>query len=169
MSENHITIPARHITAGDEFWGWKVFSLKNLPDGSREFNICIPYTSITQTITVKADQLDNVTYPVNKRGDTHSPNQRNKALGLPLEEPPVYVEPKPIAVYPAGTRISDVHHFDRGIKVVFHCPTHPHKTYMSKDPYSSSWFLTAASDQPDCTCPTGDHVVSIDYKPTRNG
>jgi len=167
MSENIITIPARHITAGDHFWGWVVFSLKNLPDGGREFNLCIPRTTTTQTITVKADQLDSVSYPVSQRGDSHAPNRRNELLGLPREEPPVYVEPEPIAVYPAGTKIGAVRHWDRGQKVVFHCPTHPHKTYMSKDPYFSNWFSSTPGE--GCQCSIHEYVVSIDYKPTRNG
>jgi hypothetical protein len=168
MSENHITIPARHITAGDHFWGWVVFSLRNLPDGSREFHIIVPYTAISQTLTVKADQLDNVTYPVTKRGDTHSPNRRNEALGLPLEEPPVYVEPKPIAHYPKGTPIGEVHHFDRGQKVSIECKNHPGKVYWSKDPYTSSWFSNP-DGVAECRCSTNDYLVAADYNPTRNG
>jgi len=169
MSENTITIPARHITAGDHFWGWVVSQFKNLPDGGREFRLVWPHTATHCTITVLEHQLDRVSFPVSQRGDSHSPNRRNEILGLPLEEPPVYVAPEPIAEYPAGTRIADVHHFDRGQKVVFHCPKHPHKTYMSKDPYGSSWFPTSPGGGENCACPTGEHVVSIDYKPTRNG
>ena len=79
--------------------------------------------------------------------------------------------PQPIAVYPVGTRIGDVKHFDRGQKVVFHCPKHPARHWASKDPFSSSWFDAGKEfgDLEECDCNTRDYVVKFEYKPTRNG
>lgn len=73
---------------------------------------------------------------------------------------------KAIPVYPVGTRIGDVKHFDRGMKVAFHCPKHPKNVFSSKDPFSSSWF---GEGVPICDCNTRDYVVFSEYKPTRNG
>jgi hypothetical protein len=43
-------------------------------------------------------------------------------------------------LYPIGTNISDITHFDRGIKVYFGCKEHPQYEYMSKEPCVSQWF-----------------------------
>lgn len=45
-----------------------------------------------------------------------------------------------MALIPAGTLISDMIYFDRGIKVLFACKHHPQYWYMSKQPSCSNWF-----------------------------
>jgi hypothetical protein len=85
---------------------------------------------------------------------------------------------EPIAVYPAGTPIKDVQHFDRGTKVIIRCKEHPQWLYASKDPYVSNWFpadrVTADAEcrgTVDCihTLNSGTYEVAVDYKPTRDG
>lgn len=166
-----VNIPARHIRAGDHFNGFVVHTTRNMVDGSRRFHMVIPLTNHTMSIQVDEHALDAISFPVDKRGDDHDPNPRNALLGLPpvVREP--YVAPEPIAVYPVGTLVRNVREFDRGQKVVFACPQHL-EVFASKDPYSSSWFpATAASKQcpRDCEIGTGDHVLTEEYKPTRNG
>jgi hypothetical protein len=121
------------------------------------------------TVTIKEKDLDAIAFPLTKRGDDFAPNPRNAKLGLPPVTPKPYVAPEPIATYPAGTRISDVEHFDRSMKVVFYCPDHPQNVFASKDPYVSHWFLVEGEwCAMDCLAQVGDHIVHTDYKPTRN-
>ena len=172
MTQEPINIPARHITAGDHAWGFVISTTRNLPDGSREFTFVVPFQTTSMKGTVEARFLDTLSFPVTKRGDDYSPNRRNALLGLPPVEPKPYVAPEPIAIYPAGTRISDVEHFDRSMKVQFHCPDHPQNKFASKDPYVSHWFPATYDGTwcpEDCVAQVGDHVVSEDYKPTRDG
>lgn len=169
---NPLMVPARYITSGDHFWGFSVFSIKYERYWTG-ISLCIPGTTHTQTINIKRADLDAIIYPVTKRGDSYSPKARNTNLGQPLEKdaPAPYVAPEPVAVYPVGTRIGDVKHFDRGQKVVFHCPKHPARHWASKDPFSSSWFDAGKEfgDLEECDCNTSDYVVKFEYKPTRNG
>lgn len=73
---------------------------------------------------------------------------------------------------PIGARVLDIPVFDRSRKVVFHCPDHPGAVYVSKNPYSSTWF--PASDDiprcpPECRTTAGNQIVALPYTPTRNG
>jgi len=43
-------------------------------------------------------------------------------------------------IYPKGTNISEIRHFDRSTKVTFACSEHMEIHYRSKDPFSSNWF-----------------------------
>jgi len=87
---------------------------------------------------------------------------------------------EPIAVYPAGTPIEDVRHFDRGDKVIIRCKDHPQWLYASKDPYVSQWFpadrATVEAQQQglldECQHTLrqrGQYEVAVEYKPTRDG
>ena len=169
---NPLMVPARLVTGGDHIYGMSVYQTRNL-EGGIEINACIPRTTHSHSIRVSAEDADAVVYPVTKRGDSHSPAARNQALGMPVgrDAPPPYVAPEPVAVYPVGTRIGDVKHFDRGQKVTFHCPKHPVKHFASKDPFSSTWFDAGKEfgDMVDCDCNTRDFVIKYEYKPTRNG
>jgi hypothetical protein len=150
--------------------GYVVSEWQRLEDGGSQFKLVVPYTTHFITIVIREKDLDDIKFELTKRGDDYSPNRRNEILGLPLVPPPVYVEPEPIAIYPAGTRISDVHHFDRSMKVAFHCCDHPQNVFLSKDPYVSNWFKLEGAWCPDgCVAQVGDHIVHTDYKPTRNG
>ena len=166
--ENPLMVPARLITSGDHFWGMSVPQTRNMVGGDKMITMIIPRTAHGQTLIVEADALDEIYYPVTKRGDSHSPAARNIALGVPVEKdaPAPYVAPEPVAVYPVGTRIGDVEHFDRGMKVAFHCPRHPTNVFYSKDPFSSRWF---GEGDLICECNTRDYVTTHEYKPTRNG
>lgn len=75
-----------------------------------------------------------------------------------------------MATYPAGTKLTEISHFDRSTKVLFHCPTHPEYKFRSKDPFVSAIFpgdaaTSAAEFQmvKFCQCPIGDHVTSEPY------
>ena len=164
-----IQIPARYIVAGDFIGGLIVSSIRNLPEGDREFKLVTPGTTHVAVVRVEEKDLRGILFPVTKRGDDYNPNPRNALLGLPLSRPVQHPEPAPIAVYPAGTRVGNVRDFDRSMKVLFHCPDHPGVVYMSKDPFVSTWFVVEASGACDCHRPTGDYIVHEDYKPTRNG
>lgn len=170
-----ILVPARHLHTGDHVWGYVVSEIRRFPgiDGVTthhlEFKFVVPFTTHSMTVTVQAKDENGILFPVTKRGDDHNPNPRNALLGLPLTPPKQYVTPQPIAVYPAGTEMSDVKHFDRSMKVLFHCPNHPEAVYASKDPYVSNWFSAAGSGVCNCHIPTGDYIVHEDYKPTRDG
>ena len=170
-SEILLTVPARHLTAGDSTHGFSVSHSQSFPDGSREFRFVVPYTTHSITVLVAAKDLDGVSFPLTKRGDAHSPSERNKALGLPEDlHRPVYTQPEPIAVYPAGTKIGDVKHFDRSQHIHFRCPLHPEARYSSKDPFVSSWFSAPfPEDHEGCSAGVGDYIVTSEYLPTRNG
>ncbi len=172
-TEETPTIPARLITPGDHFWGYVVSQTRNVWDGSREFKLVMPITTHSQMITIREQDLDFVTYPVTKRGDDYSPNARNAALGLPPVPLQVYVKPDAIASYPVGTKVKDIKHFDRSMKVAFVCPDHPASAWVSKDPFSSSIFPQFSDGfddcQPGCKIALGDYVVTHEYLPTRNG
>lgn len=170
MNDIILTVPARYLRAGDHTLGFAVSSTQEHEDGSREFRFVVPYKAHSMMVRVEEKDLDGVTFPLTMRGDDYSPNARNELLGLPPVPPKVYVAPEPIAIYPAGTRISAVDHYDRSMKVSFHCPDHPNNVFMSKDPYVSHWFLLSGDWCPDgCVAQVGDHIVHEDYKPTRNG
>lgn len=163
-----LTVPARYLETGDHTAGFTIYQMHNFPDGSKEIGFLVPGTTHKMTGLIDAKDLDAVLFPLTKRGDAHRPSARNLALGLPEDlHRPVYnhTPPEPIAVYPAGTRVGDIKHFDRGMKVSFHCPKHPQNHFYSKDPFVSSWFGEGAA----CSCPTSEYVVSSDYLPTRNG
>jgi hypothetical protein len=81
-----------------------------------------------------------------------------------------------IASYPAGTPLAEVEHFDRSMKIAFHCPEHPSTTWMSKDPWLSRWFpdvpLGAVYEvcrEAACEVPLRNWTLVRDYRPTRNG
>lgn len=167
-----LTVPARLLETGDHTAGFTIYQMHNFPDGSKEIGFLVPGTTHKMTGLIDAKDLDAVLFPLTKRGDAHRPSARNLALGLPedLHRPGYnHTPPEPIAVYPAGTRVGDIKHFDRGMKVVFECPLH-HVRYYSKDPYVSNWFGGghATADLP-CEVQTGDYLVAEDYLPTRNG
>lgn len=73
--------------------------------------------------------------------------------------------------HPAGTPVSLISGFDRSTKVAFQCPKHPEGgTWMSKDPFASSWFPAAGTDEltaSPCDCPTREHVTVGEYTSTR--
>lgn len=77
------------------------------------------------------------------------------------------------SITPAGAKVSEVPGFDRSQKVHFHCPTHPGKKWVSKDPYSSTWFPAGPYDADAVACHCADKfhtdsfVVSQDYITTR--
>lgn len=178
MTDILLTVPARHLIPGDHTAGFVVSTKHVVPgiDGTTThhvlFTFVVPFTTHSMEVKVLEKDLDAISFPLTQRGDDYSPNARNAALGLPPVPPPVYVEPEPIAVYPAGTRLAEIEHFDRGIKLVFQCPRHKEcegKRYMSKDPYVSSWFSCGDYSPTDCMTPTNEYVLSEDYKPTRNG
>lgn len=165
-----LQIPALLITCGDHINGHSVMTIQTDQEGTRTFTLVVPYTTHTYKVAVLFKDLEAVSFPVTKRGDSYSPNTRNAALGLPLEAPKPYVEPEPIAVYQAGTKMSDVRHFDRSVHVQFRCPLHPESRYSSKDPYVSSWFAGQGMEcPPECTARADDMIVTADYLPTRNG
>lgn len=175
--ETILTVTARHLQPGDHTMGMVVSSLSNYPDGSKEFKLVVPFTVHTMLVSVKEKDLDAVKFDLTKRGDTHNTAPRNKALGLPLElHQTVYKQThvEPVATYPVGTKVQDIKHFDRSMKVAFACPAHPKSAWVSKDPYSSSHF-PQSDETVDCTghrqckIPVGDYVVTHEYKPTRNG
>lgn len=164
-----LTVPARHLTTGDYFNGMTVMSIDRFVGKHCNFTLVIPHTTHTMVVSVQEKDLDAISFPLTKRGDDYSPNARNAALGLPPVTPVVtFTRPEPVAVYPAGTLMKHVKHFDRSIKVNFHCPTHPGNVWCSKDPYSSSWFSVQGTGC-ECIHHVGDYIVSTDYKPTRNG
>lgn len=167
-----LTVPARHLQPGDHTAGFVVSQSRNFPDGTREFRLVVPYTAHHMTVTVREQDLDAVSFPLTKRGDDYSPNARNAALGLPPVPEKVYVAPEPVAVYPEGTQVQDIEHFDRSMKLVFRCPVHHDcegKTFFSKDPYVSSWFSAGDYSPSDCDTPTDKYVLAQEYRPTRNG
>ncbi|UKH48323.1 hypothetical protein SEA_LILMAC1015_37 [Arthrobacter phage Lilmac1015] len=85
---------------------------------------------------------------------------------------PRNINPDPIAVYPAGTRIDSIRIYDRSTKVAFTCSEHPGgPVWVSKDPRISSWFVRTAEDESkhDCGCKTNKMVTASEYAPTRNG
>lgn len=167
-----LTVPARHLQPGDHTAGFVVSSQSNFPDGSREYKFVVPSTSAYITVLVQERHLDSVSFPLTKRGDDYSPNARNAALGLPPVPPKVYVAPEPVAVYPVGTRVADIHHFDRSMHLQFQCPRHGEcsgRIYSSKDPYVSSWFSQGDYSPSDCATPTNEYVLVAEYRPTRNG
>lgn len=165
-----LTVPARHLQCGDHFNGMVVSQWQRI-EGRYQWTLAVPYTTHIMKLEVREEDLDSVSFPITKRGDDYSPNARNAALGLPLVAPKPYVAPEPIAVYRAGTKMSDVKHFDRGQHVQFRCPLHPETRYSSKDPYVSSWFHDPAVGEcpPECPSRADDMIVTVDYLPTRNG
>lgn len=172
-----LTVPARHLQCGDHLWGYSIYAWQKLENGDYKWDMVEPYTTKSFSLIVEEKKLDELSFPITKRGDAHSTSARNKALGLPEDlHQTVYrdTRPEPVAVYPVGTRIEDVRHFDRSQHILFACPEHPHSAWSSKDPRSSSIFPQSDKTQ-DCTiarrCKVSiyDYVVTHDYKPTRNG
>jgi hypothetical protein len=138
-----------------------------------EFKLVWPHTTHSAILTVLEKDLDSLSFPLTKRGDDYSPNARNAALGLPLVTPVVtFKKPEPVAVYPVGTRIGDIKHFDRSQHVLFKCPNHLRSAWSSKDPRSSSVFPQTDGTVdcgPGCLVSIYDYVTTHEYKPTRNG
>lgn len=175
--QNPLPISARHLTAGDYFFDWMVSSWQRT-GSSKEFTLITPGRANSFTLTVKAEKLDDVVFPVHKRGDSHSPTARNRAMGLPddLDRPEPPKPAEPIEIYTAGTRIENVRYFDRSIKVAFACPDHPRSKWVSKDPHSSTIFAQSdetidctAGEAGDCKVDLDDYILTHEYKPTRNG
>lgn len=165
-----LTVPARHLTTGDHFNGMTVMSIDRFRDRHHSIKFVIPHTTHTMTVIVMEKDLDAVSFPLTKRGDDYSPSRRNAALGLPPAPEKVYAAPEHIAVYPAGTKVGDVKHFDRGQHIHFRCPLHPEAKYSSKDPFVSSWFAAAFHEPHEgCSAGVGDYIVTSEYLPTRNG
>lgn len=73
------------------------------------------------------------------------------------------VTAKTLIEYPAGTPLKNIESFDRSTHVPFKCPTHTESEYMSKDPFSSSIFITDGWPN-ECNCPMGEHVTTKAYK-----
>lgn len=167
-SEILLRVPARHLQPGDHTGGYVISAAVTVPGHHRDFKFVLPFTTHSMKVRVFEGDLDAISFPLTKRGDDYNPNPRNRLLGLPETPAPVHVEPEPIAVYPAGTRIGDVKHFDRSQKVSFHCPKHPGNVFFSKDPYASTWFGDSWCPN-DCDVKFGDHIVDAEYRPTRNG
>lgn len=165
-----LLIPAHLITCGDVINNHVVTRIQTDREGDREYVLVVPYTTHTYTLKVAFKDLEAVSFPVSKRGDSYSPNTRNAALGLPLVAPAPYVAPEPIARYAVGTKMSEVRHFDRSMHIVFKCPNHGTE-YSSKDPYCSSWFRDPMAGEcpPECGTRADDMIVSREYLPTRNG
>lgn len=168
-SEILLTVPARLLQCGDTFNGMSVWKWQRIGE-VYEWTLVVPFTTHTMKLSIHEKDLDAISFPLTKRGDDYSPNARNAALGLPPVPPRVYVAPEPIAVYRAGTRMSDVKHFDRSMHVQFRCPLHPETRYSSKDPYVSSWFHDPAVGEcpPECVARADDMIVAAEYRPTRN-
>lgn len=173
-SEIILTVPARHLTTGDHFNGMTVMSIdRSHAGGQITFKLVIPFTTHTMEITVLEKDLDAVSFPLTKRGDDYNPNPRNRALGLPPVPPKPYVAPEPIAVYPVGTRVEDIKHFDRSMHVLFACPKHRDSAWFSKDPWSSTIFpqsLRTMDCGPEgCRIGLENFTLTHEYEPTRNG
>jgi hypothetical protein len=171
-SEIILTVPARHLTPGDHTHGYVVSQMQRVAGHHREFTFVVPYTTHFMKVRVFEKDLDAISFPLTKRGDAHDPNPRNIALGLPPAPEKVYVAPEPVAVYPVGTRIGDLKHFDRSQHVLFKCPDHPDSAWSSKDPRSSSVFPQTDKTRdcgPGCLVSIYDYVTTHEYKPTRNG
>lgn len=166
-----ITVPALLLQPGDHVYGYVVSQFKLREDGAYEFKFVVPFTVHSMNVIVLEKDLKDVSFPLTKRGDDHSPNTRNEILGLPPVPPKVYVAPEPIAIYPVGTELANVNHFDRSMKILFACPKHPESAWLSKDPFSSSIFPQSDSTVdcgPKCDVSIWKYVVTHEYKPTRN-
>ncbi|NKX55967.1 hypothetical protein [Arthrobacter mobilis] len=70
-----------------------------------------------------------------------------------------------MATHPAGTRIGTIRRYDRSTKVTFRCPDHPEKTWRSKDPRVSAWFIAEDANpaEPPCECPVDDYLTTAEY------
>lgn len=68
-------------------------------------------------------------------------------------------------IFPKGTPVTKVTHWDRSIKAEFRCVRHPQILWRSKDPFSSSWFPVheVIIDNCDHTLIDGTYVLARDY------
>ena len=68
-----------------------------------------------------------------------------------------------MTIYPAGTKVVDIRHFDRSTKVSFQCSAHGGPVWFSKQPSCSNWFSREAEEVHACPCNLLMYVTTEPY------